>query len=83
MLSFPLIPTCSLPQLVCLNISNNKLFRLDDLSELVNKAPNLKTLNLSHNEVRRPGLVEAQWVVTQTLIFTGTAQSLVAFQLST
>lgn len=76
MLSFPLIPTCSLPQLVCLNISNNKLFRLDDLSELVNKVPNLKTLNLSHNEVRRLGLVVAQRDLTPALTFTGTAQSL-------
>ncbi|XP_071024164.1 nuclear RNA export factor 1-like [Oncorhynchus clarkii lewisi] len=42
----------NIPELVCLNISNNKLFRLDDLSELVNKAPNLKTLNLSHNELK-------------------------------
>uniref|UniRef100_A0A4W5REF1 Nuclear RNA export factor 1b n=1 Tax=Hucho hucho TaxID=62062 RepID=A0A4W5REF1_9TELE len=42
----------NIPELVCLNISNNKLFRLDDLSGLVNKVPNLKTLNLSHNELK-------------------------------
>uniref|UniRef100_A0A674BU44 Nuclear RNA export factor 1 n=1 Tax=Salmo trutta TaxID=8032 RepID=A0A674BU44_SALTR len=42
----------NIPELVCLNLSNNKLFRLDDLSELVNKVPNLKTLNLSHNELK-------------------------------
>uniref|UniRef100_A0A6Q2ZBE9 Nuclear RNA export factor 1 n=1 Tax=Esox lucius TaxID=8010 RepID=A0A6Q2ZBE9_ESOLU len=40
------------PQLVCLNLSNNKLFRLEYLSELVSKVPNLKILNLSHNELK-------------------------------
>lgn len=35
-----------------LNLSNNKLYRLDDLSNVVQKAPNLKILNLSGNEVR-------------------------------
>lgn len=40
------------PQLLSLNLSNNKLYRLDDLSSIVQKAPNLKILNLSGNEVR-------------------------------
>ena len=40
-----------LPQLLSLNLSNNKLYRLDDLSSIVQKAPNLKILNLSGNEV--------------------------------
>lgn len=40
------------PQLVCLNLSNNRLYKLDEVAELASKAPHLKTLNLSHNEVR-------------------------------
>ena len=40
-----------LPQLLSLNLSNNKLYRLDDLSSIVQKAPNLKILNLAGNEV--------------------------------
>lgn len=39
-------------QLTCLNMSNNRIHKLDELAELVTKVPNLKTLNLSHNEVR-------------------------------
>ncbi|XP_010868946.2 nuclear RNA export factor 1 [Esox lucius] len=42
----------NIPELVCLNLSNNKLFRLEYLSELVSKVPNLKILNLSHNELK-------------------------------
>ncbi|XP_066505853.1 nuclear RNA export factor 1 isoform X2 [Hoplias malabaricus] len=42
----------NIPELACLNLSNNRLFKLDDLAELVNKAPNIKTLNLSHNELK-------------------------------
>uniref|UniRef100_A0AAR2K9J4 Nuclear RNA export factor 1 n=1 Tax=Pygocentrus nattereri TaxID=42514 RepID=A0AAR2K9J4_PYGNA len=42
----------NVPELACLNLSNNKLYKLDDLAELVNKAPNIKTLNLSHNELK-------------------------------
>lgn len=38
-------------QLLCLNLSNNRLYRLDDLADIVNKVPNLKILNLSQNEV--------------------------------
>ena len=44
-------------QLTCLNLSNNRIHKLDELSELVSKVPNLKTLNLSHNEVRRAALL--------------------------
>ncbi|XP_067280552.1 nuclear RNA export factor 1 [Pseudorasbora parva] len=42
----------NIPELVCLNLSNNRLFRLDDLADIVNKVPNLKILNLSHNELK-------------------------------
>ncbi|XP_060783912.1 nuclear RNA export factor 1 isoform X2 [Neoarius graeffei] len=42
----------NIPQLAALNLSNNKLYKLDDLTELVNIAPNLRTLNLSHNELK-------------------------------
>lgn len=38
-------------QLTSLNLSNNRIHKLDDLSELVTKVPHLKTLNLSNNEV--------------------------------
>lgn len=39
-------------QLSCLNLSNNRMHKLDDLADLVTKAPHLKTLNLSNNEVK-------------------------------
>ncbi|XP_063044934.1 nuclear RNA export factor 1-like isoform X2 [Engraulis encrasicolus] len=42
----------NIPELVSLNLSNNKLFKLDDMADLASKAPNLKILNLSHNELR-------------------------------
>ncbi|XP_051536491.1 nuclear RNA export factor 1-like [Myxocyprinus asiaticus] len=42
----------NIPELLCLNLSNNRLFRLDDLADIVNKVPNLKILNLSHNELK-------------------------------
>ncbi|XP_051956160.1 nuclear RNA export factor 1-like [Xyrauchen texanus] len=42
----------NIPVLLCLNLSNNRLFRLDDLADIVNKVPNLKILNLSHNELK-------------------------------
>lgn len=38
-------------QLQSLNLSSNKLYRLDDLSELAQKAASLKILDLSRNEV--------------------------------
>ncbi|KAG1962294.1 nuclear RNA export factor 1 [Pimephales promelas] len=42
----------NIPEMLCLNLSNNKLFKLDDIAELVNKTPNLQSLNLSHNELK-------------------------------
>uniref|UniRef100_A0A672Q0E9 Nuclear RNA export factor 1-like n=1 Tax=Sinocyclocheilus grahami TaxID=75366 RepID=A0A672Q0E9_SINGR len=42
----------NIPELICLNLSNNRLYRLDDLVDIVNKVPNLKILNLSHNELK-------------------------------
>lgn len=42
----------NIPELLSLNLSNNRLYKLDDMSSIVQKAPNLKTLNLSGNEVR-------------------------------
>uniref|UniRef100_A0A8D3CXQ0 Nuclear RNA export factor 1a n=1 Tax=Scophthalmus maximus TaxID=52904 RepID=A0A8D3CXQ0_SCOMX len=42
----------NIPELTCLNLSNNRIHKLDELSELVAKVPNLKTLNLSHNELK-------------------------------
>ncbi|XP_059918226.1 nuclear RNA export factor 1 isoform X1 [Gadus macrocephalus] len=41
-----------IPELVSLNLSNNRIQKLDDLSNLVGKVPNLKTLNLSNNELK-------------------------------
>ncbi|XP_067313113.1 nuclear RNA export factor 1 isoform X2 [Pseudorasbora parva] len=42
----------NIPELLCLNLSNNKLCKLDDFTELVNKVPYLQSLNLSHNELK-------------------------------
>ncbi|XP_008325091.1 nuclear RNA export factor 1 isoform X2 [Cynoglossus semilaevis] len=42
----------NIPELTCLNLSNNRIHKLDDLAELARKVPNLKTLNLSHNELK-------------------------------
>uniref|UniRef100_UPI003AAA923B nuclear RNA export factor 1-like n=1 Tax=Centroberyx gerrardi TaxID=166262 RepID=UPI003AAA923B len=42
----------NIPELVRLNLSNNRIHKLDKLAELVTKAPKLKTLNLSHNKLR-------------------------------
>ena len=39
-------------QLVCLDMSANKLFKLDMLKELASKTPDLNLLNLSNNKVR-------------------------------
>ncbi|PNJ37921.1 NXF1 isoform 8 [Pongo abelii] len=40
----------NIPELLSLNLSNNRLYRLDDMSSIVQKVPNLKILNLSGNE---------------------------------
>ncbi|KAL6090306.1 hypothetical protein STEG23_029494, partial [Scotinomys teguina] len=40
------------PELLSLNLSGNKLFRLDSLFDVVEKAPQVKILNLSENELR-------------------------------
>ncbi|XP_059566357.1 nuclear RNA export factor 1 isoform X3 [Myotis daubentonii] len=42
----------NIPELLSLNLSSNKLYRLDDMSSIVQKAPNLKILNLSGNELK-------------------------------
>ncbi|KAK7137621.1 hypothetical protein R3I94_013313 [Phoxinus phoxinus] len=42
----------NIPEMLCLNLSNNKLCKLHDVAELVNKTPNLQSLNLSHNELK-------------------------------
>ncbi|KAM9376627.1 nuclear RNA export factor 1 [Pholidichthys leucotaenia] len=42
----------NIPELASLNLSNNRIHKLDDLSDLVSKVPNLKTLNLSNNELK-------------------------------
>ncbi|KAJ7307562.1 hypothetical protein JRQ81_009588 [Phrynocephalus forsythii] len=39
----------NIPELLALNLSDNKLYRLDDLAELHKKSPHLKSLNLSSN----------------------------------
>ncbi|XP_038643458.1 nuclear RNA export factor 1 isoform X2 [Scyliorhinus canicula] len=42
----------NIPELLSLNLGNNRLYRLDDLTDLVTKAPSLKILNLSRNELK-------------------------------
>ncbi|TMS17750.1 Nuclear RNA export factor 1 [Larimichthys crocea] len=42
----------NIPELTSLNLSNNRIHKLDELAELVTKVPHLKTLNLSHNELK-------------------------------
>lgn len=42
----------NIPELTGLNLSNNRIQKLDELTNLVTKVPNLKTLNLSHNELK-------------------------------
>lgn len=44
--------SCSL-KLLSLNLSHNKIYWLDGLAELIEKAPQVKILNLSKNLVRR------------------------------
>ncbi|KAM5128752.1 nuclear RNA export factor 2-like [Callospermophilus lateralis] len=40
------------PELLSLNLCNNKLYWLDGLSDIVEKAPHVRILNLSKNELR-------------------------------
>uniref|UniRef100_A0A8C5XD75 Nuclear RNA export factor Tap RNA-binding domain-containing protein n=1 Tax=Microcebus murinus TaxID=30608 RepID=A0A8C5XD75_MICMU len=40
------------PELLSLNLRNNKLHRLDGLSHIIEKAPKVKILNLSKNELK-------------------------------
>ncbi|XP_005988847.1 nuclear RNA export factor 1 [Latimeria chalumnae] len=42
----------NIPELLSLNLGNNRLFKLDDLTDLVTKAPNIKILNLSRNVLK-------------------------------
>ncbi|XP_077180428.1 nuclear RNA export factor 1 [Paroedura picta] len=42
----------NIPELLSLNVSDNKLYRLDDMVDLAQKAPNLKILNLSCNQLK-------------------------------
>ncbi|KAM5138410.1 nuclear RNA export factor 1 [Mantella aurantiaca] len=42
----------NVPELLSLDLSNNKLYRLDHMSDIHLKAPNLKILNLSNNVLR-------------------------------
>ncbi|XP_078219439.1 nuclear RNA export factor 2-like isoform X1 [Callithrix jacchus] len=40
------------PELLSLNLCNNKLYQLDGLSDITEKAPKVKILNLSRNELK-------------------------------
>ncbi|XP_057573582.1 nuclear RNA export factor 2-like [Hippopotamus amphibius kiboko] len=40
------------PELLSLNLSSNKLYRLDGLSDIIQMAPMVKILNLSNNELQ-------------------------------
>ncbi|XP_012377040.1 nuclear RNA export factor 2 [Dasypus novemcinctus] len=40
------------PELLSLNLRNNKLYQLDGLSDIIQKAPKVKILNLSKNELK-------------------------------
>ncbi|XP_027563705.1 nuclear RNA export factor 1-like, partial [Neopelma chrysocephalum] len=42
----------NIPELQSLNLGSNKLYRLDDVAELALKAPGLKVLDLSRNELK-------------------------------
>lgn len=52
-------------QLLSLNLSSNKLYGLDGLSDIVQMVPTVKILNLSKNEVRRGSQikvgVDSEW----------------------
>ncbi|KAK7800427.1 hypothetical protein U0070_015803 [Myodes glareolus] len=42
----------SIPELLALNLCNNKLYQLDGLSDMIEKAPQVKILNLSKNKLK-------------------------------
>ncbi|XP_056664757.1 nuclear RNA export factor 1-like [Monodelphis domestica] len=42
----------NIPELLSLNLSNNRIYKLDDFADIVHKAPNLRSLNLSCNELK-------------------------------
>ncbi|XP_052591807.1 nuclear RNA export factor 2-like isoform X1 [Peromyscus californicus insignis] len=42
----------NIPELLALNLCNNKLYQLDGLSDVVEKAPQVKILNLSKNKLK-------------------------------
>uniref|UniRef100_A0A2K6SKR8 Uncharacterized protein n=1 Tax=Saimiri boliviensis boliviensis TaxID=39432 RepID=A0A2K6SKR8_SAIBB len=46
------IISTNFPELLSLNLCNNKLYQLDGLSDITEKAPNVKILNLSKNELK-------------------------------
>lgn len=74
-------PDCC--QLTCLNLSNNRIHKLDELAELVTKVPNLKTLNLSHNEVKMTAVsVENNKLPLAWIIFKSSSHHLVYLWLS-
>ncbi|XP_049986518.1 nuclear RNA export factor 2-like isoform X1 [Alexandromys fortis] len=42
----------SIPELLALNLCNNKLYQLDGLSDMIEKTPQVKNLNLSKNKLK-------------------------------
>ncbi|XP_032745809.1 nuclear RNA export factor 2-like [Rattus rattus] len=42
----------NIPELLSLNLKNNKLYQLDGLSDMTEKAPQVKILNLSRNKLK-------------------------------
>ncbi|XP_061786326.1 nuclear RNA export factor 1 isoform X1 [Nerophis lumbriciformis] len=42
----------NIPELASLNLSNNRIHKLDEFTQLITKVPNLKSINLSHNELK-------------------------------
>ncbi|XP_051035302.1 nuclear RNA export factor 2 [Phodopus roborovskii] len=42
----------NIPELLALNLRNNKLYQLDGLSDMIEKAPQVKILNLSKNKLK-------------------------------
>ncbi|VTJ83086.1 Hypothetical predicted protein, partial [Marmota monax] len=46
------------PELLSLNLQNNKLYQLDGLSDIIEKAPKVKILNLSKNELKTAKMLD-------------------------